>query len=234
MTELNNESMKTVVETFLVEEVTELIYDNEQLDKWNSLVGELGLEGQTKVVKPEKSPIPFLYLNNGMKNVFTTLCPSKVHITQFDKTPIPVEILDLVALSNKENYFQRIEIWYDDKNPDPACVGIKEDWAINGNNLPDGLPRFDNQNDCDKYIKENDIDGESYHYSWQDNHYLLGKWADMKHSLDELKEMARKRYITEKENNIKKKIRDYNRKLEDIETAAIDYINGSNDPISLW
>jgi hypothetical protein len=54
----NHESMKTIVETFLIEETIDLIYDNEQLDKWNKHVQELGLIGQTKIVQTDKSPIP--------------------------------------------------------------------------------------------------------------------------------------------------------------------------------
>ena len=46
-----------------------------------------------------------------------------VEIQKFDVMPIPVEILELVALSVKENYFNKISIWYDDKTPDPVCIG---------------------------------------------------------------------------------------------------------------
>jgi len=41
----NSKEMKTVVETFLMEETVELTYDQEKLDKWNGLVEELGLLG---------------------------------------------------------------------------------------------------------------------------------------------------------------------------------------------
>ena len=48
----NHPAMKTVVETFVIEETQELIYDNEKLDKWNKYVEELGLTGQTKIITP--------------------------------------------------------------------------------------------------------------------------------------------------------------------------------------
>src|SRR5688572_22578206 len=121
--ENNSSEMKTVVETFVIEETAELIYDNEKLDKWNELVGDLGLSGQTKIIKPTKSPIPFMHLKTSMKNVFEVLCPRKVAVEEYDVTPIPLEILELVALSKKEGYFTSIEIWYDEKSPDPVCVG---------------------------------------------------------------------------------------------------------------
>ncbi|MFA5234148.1 MAG: hypothetical protein WC390_07095 [Sulfurimonas sp.] len=41
----NSNEMKTIVETFIIEETAELIYDNDKLDKWNELVDTLGLQG---------------------------------------------------------------------------------------------------------------------------------------------------------------------------------------------
>ena len=55
---LNNNSneMKTIVETYIIEETESLIYDNETLDKWNNYVDSLGLEGQTKIKTPKNPP----------------------------------------------------------------------------------------------------------------------------------------------------------------------------------
>lgn len=121
----NSTSMKTEVETYIIEETQELIYDNEKLDQWNDMVKQLGLTGQNKVVKTEKSPIPFLWMNQSLIKVFEELCPRKTKIEEYDKTPIPVEALSMVALSKNENYFDKIEVWYNDKSPDPALVGYK-------------------------------------------------------------------------------------------------------------
>jgi hypothetical protein len=118
----NSESMKTVVETFLIEENVELIYDNEKLEKWNNLVTELGLEGQSNLAKPDKSPVPFMNMKKSLINVFSILCPVKVGIKKFNVTPIPVEILDLVSLSEKEQYFSEIEIWYGDRKLDDIKI----------------------------------------------------------------------------------------------------------------
>lgn len=45
---INSADTKTIVETFVIEETQELIYDNEKLDNWNTMVKDLGLNGQTK------------------------------------------------------------------------------------------------------------------------------------------------------------------------------------------
>lgn len=216
----NSNEMKTVVETFVIEETAELIYDNEKLDKWNELVNDLGLEGQTKIVAPEKSPIPFMFIKTGMVNVFETLCPRKVDVRNYDITPIPVEILDLVALSKREKYFNKVEIWYDDKNPDPLCVGLDckfYTYDANGNRTED----FDTEDEA-KAVKH----PTSYSiYESNVKRYLLGKWADVKHSFEELKDMATKRYIAEKGNDYRKQIKQAQRGLDDLETEAFDKFN---------
>jgi hypothetical protein len=215
----NSEEMKTVVETFVIEETQELIYDNEKLDKWNQLVDELGLVGQTTIITPKKSPIPFLNINTSLSNVFETLCPRKVSVEEYNLTPIPVDILSLVSLSKKENYFNKVEIWYDDKNPDPVCIGFKGyfyeiDWYSDANK---------SLKDQEFKSKQEVIDAGGKHpFFREEAKYLLGKWGDVKHSFPELREMAKKRFKAEKENELNKRIKDAQRDLDDLGIQAFD------------
>lgn len=222
---LNNSSeMRTVVETFVIEETAELIYDDAKLDKWNELVGELGLEGQTKIVKPTKSPIPFMHLKQTLINVFECLCPRKVEVEKYDVTPIPVEILELIALSKREGYFQTVQIWYDDKSPDPACIGMNYNtWY--GHKDDGGLDTsFKTREEAQAYM---DTKGYTKYkpYGTNEVYYLLGKWADVKHSFDQLREMARKRFIAEEGNIYRKDLVAAQRGLDDLETTAFDKFN---------
>lgn len=194
MIQNNNQSMKTVVETFLVEETIDLIHDNEKLDKWNAIVNELQLEGQKTIVKEDKSPIPFLWMNSGLIATFKTLCPTSVDVKNYNKTPIPVEILDLVALSLKENYFDFIEIWYNEREKDPVCIGLKTQ------------PEYVNKDDW-------------YRRCFSEK-YLIGRWADVKESLDTLVKKAKALYIESIKSQAKQKIRDAQRELEDAEFKA--------------
>src|SRR3990172_5340051 len=107
----NSNEMKTTVETFVIEETAMLIYDNEKLDKWNQRIKELGFTGQQQICKPDKSPIPFMHLKHSLVNIFECLCPVKVPAKEYAVSPIPLEILDLISLSEKEGYFNAIEIW---------------------------------------------------------------------------------------------------------------------------
>lgn len=184
----NSASMKTVVETYIIEETQELIYDNEKLDQWNSLVAELGLTGQTQVVKKDKSPIPFLWMNQTLKAVFEELCPAKVKVSEYSKTPIPVEALGMVSLSVKEGYFDKIEVWYNDKNPDPAIIGYKY-----------------NRGESD------------WQREWHADRYLLARWSDVKATLEELTERAKKLFVLRRSNELKEEIVRRQRDLEDID-----------------
>lgn len=216
----NSNEMKTVVETFVIEETASLIYDNEQLDSWNLMVEQLGLKGQTSIQTKEKSPIPFMHLKQSLQNVFECLCPRKVNIEDYNITPIPVEILELVMLSKRENYFNQIQIWYDDKSPDPACIGITKKWS---NGIGSGYI-YNSQKEATESTNGKKKESELNYY-YNSTYYLLGKWADVKHSFEELKEMATKRFLAQEGNELRKKIKEAQRELDDLETTAFDKFN---------
>lgn len=199
MLQSNNKSMATVVETFIIEETSELIHDNEKLEQWNLRVDELGLQGQKSVVVVGKSPLPFLWMNTALVSTFETLCPTKVDIKKYDKTPIPVEILDLVALSVKEEYFYKMEIWYNEKDLDPVCVGYVYDH------------------------NHNDDWGKAYYAK----KYLIGRWADVKASLDSLAKLAKELFIEQTKNSLTLEIRQRQRHLEDIDLVANEKFGGA-------
>ena len=218
----NSKEMKTFVETFIVEETAELIYDNEKLEKWNELVTRLELKGQTKIVSEDKSPIPFMPLNTSLINVLKCLCPRAVDVDEYDVSAIPVEILDLIALSKNENYFNKIEIWYDDKTADPCCIGTlgyyyESTWSSDRNRSLEGK-QFKTK------AQWKEAGGISCNFS-EDKKYILGKWADVKHSFEDLKKMATKRFISETSNELKARIKDAQRDLDDVESKAFSKFN---------
>ncbi len=195
MLQNNNESMQTVVETFIIEETSNLIYDNDALQKWNEKIEELGLEGQKQVlVVKDKSPVPFMWMNEAIIATFETLCPTKVPVEQYNKTPIPLEILELVSLSKKEGYFYKMEIWYNEQEKDPVCVGYVEDLSH--------------------------TEKEDWYKNFYAKKYLIGRWADVKASIDALTKRARQIFIANSKSGIEQQIRDAKRMLEDIETTA--------------
>lgn len=214
-----SETMRTEVETYLIEETSNLIYDNEQLSKWNEHVKCLGLEGQKQLSTNEKSPIPFMHMKQSIVNVFETLCPMKVNVLKYDITPIPIEVLDLVALSQRENYFDTIQIWYDDKDPDPACVGISytDYLVINSNGEKQSYSTYPKE---EAQKRADEIGGTIEQSTWRGKSYLIGRWADVKRPIEELKEIAKKRFIEERVNRAKENIKNAEREIEDAEIEA--------------
>ena len=222
----NSSDMQTIVETFIVNETKELIYDNEKLDQWNGLVERLGLKGQTNICAKDKSPIPFLPMNRSLENVFRQLLPTKVLVSEFSQSPIPLEILDLVALSMKEEYFQGVEIWYDEKFKDPACIGYTGHWeqatwdGYENRNKEYDKVRFKSKAEAEEKCNANG--GKTYIYFTETGKYLIGKWADVRRSMSQLYALARKRFVEEKSGEYKQAIRDNQRKLEDLDTEAAE------------
>ena len=220
----NSREMKTVVETFIVEETQELIYDNEKLEKWNQHVAELGLKGQARLIAPDKSPIPFLSMNRSLVSTFETLCPARVDVEEYALMPIPVEILGLVSLCKKENYFPKIEVWYDEKTKDPAVIGLAGKFRqySYGRDINPALK------DVEWATKQEALEAgcaEKHITFYDSGKYLIGKWADVKHSFAKLKEMATERWITSQKNNIEGQIKYYKRELEDLEKRAFEMFN---------
>lgn len=87
---------------------------------------ELGMEGQLSMLKGESksgSPSPYLFMNTNLMRVFSTLCPTAVPYTKYNKSTIPLEVLAQIALCEREGYFNSIKVWYDEISPDPVVVG---------------------------------------------------------------------------------------------------------------
>ena len=222
--ENNSKEMKTVVETFVIEETVDLTYDQDNLDKWNELREELGLKGQNEIVSKEKSPIPFMYMNETLVNVAETLCPRKEDVSEYSATPIPLDILELIAMSTRENYFSKIEIWYDEKSKDPFAIGRLRSFyirTIKGWDRHEDEAKFRTEKECKAYIKEMGYEDAQAQEAYSDEkHYLIGKWADVKQSFEQLTKKAKKRYIEEKSLLFKRQIRDAERGLADMQLEA--------------
>lgn len=122
--------METVVQTFELKEVEELTKTSELSEQWKAAVEDLGLKGQLELLtEPEDnatapSPVPYLWLNERQYNVLQVLCPKAQAINDYAKMPIPLEILGHVKQCELKKWFKKIEVWYDDRLPDPVVVGV--------------------------------------------------------------------------------------------------------------
>ena len=221
----NNDKPATVVQTYLVDETKVLIYDNDALDRWKALCVELGLQGQQTLTQvADKSPNPFLHCKPKLVEAFKVLCPRKDEATKYSAQPIPLEVLDLLALSKREGYFQRLEIWYDDEQPDPLAIGITCDYiplSVGWNGHREGQCKTTQA--ALQWLVDNGKTPYSktqWYYETDEKHYLLARWGDMKKSFKTLIEAAKARYIDERATSLRKEIQKAQRELADIETDA--------------
>jgi len=144
------------VQIFMSEDNKALIYDNDQLTEFNSLVSELGLKCDNHIDK-HKSPIPYLWLDEATVRAFQIICPTAEKIEKY-RFEIPIEILRNVKLANTEKYFDWIEIWSNTKDPDPFCIG--------------------------RVYKDDDAREKKYH--WNASYYLIGRWGSEGKPVNEL------------------------------------------------
>ena len=117
------------VEIYLEPELEEMVGSVEVTEEWKQLAEELGMEGQLKLITPksegesDKNPSPYIHMNAKAERVFAILCPEVVDYKKYDKSTIPRQVLREIALAEKEQFFDKICIWYDDASPDPLVVG---------------------------------------------------------------------------------------------------------------
>lgn len=218
---------KNVVETFVQEEIQELIYDGKKLKEWNETCKELGLHNQAKLANPQKSPIPFVYMNRKMQSMFGELLPRRVDIKDFSISPIPIEILKLVQMSKRENYFGQYDVWYNEEDLDPIVTGMTAVWYYY-NSKYDGDEKYKELHDGLKSKEEVEKKRDEYGFDkngsiWtrDENYYLIGRWGDVKANFEELRKKAMDLFITKQSAQLEKRIKESQTELETIKQDAI-------------
>jgi hypothetical protein len=215
--------METTVQSFVQNEVANLLVDEDALNEWKELKDELGLDAQNSLAQDDKSPIPYLWLNTNMKNIVEELCPISRDVSEYSKTPIPLDVLKIVKTCKTEKYFDRIQIWYTDIEPDPVCVGLLSSaFYPYGDEEIDGV-KFGSY----KTVSKRDIKKGLWNKlikksgTLTSEYYLLARWGDMARSFEDLKKMAIEKFTKRTTEEKKEQIRQAQRELEDIESNAL-------------
>lgn len=144
------------VQIFIQEDNKALIYDNDQLDEFKSLVDELGLKCNNHI-DSEKSPIPFMWLDEATVRAFRLLCPNSEAIEKY-RFEIPLEALRNAKLCQTEKYFDWLEVWSNEKDPDPFLIG--------------------------RVYKDQDAREKKWH--WNASYYLIARWGAEAKGIPEL------------------------------------------------
>ncbi len=141
---------------------------------------------------------PFQLMTDNIESIAKELCPRRENYKNYRTNSIPVEVLDLVAETEKNKTFGRMEVWYDDKSPDPFLIGIKQVWGthVKNKSFHEDNARFDHKEDCERYIQEKGYENcEAYELSWENKKYLMAKWGDEIYSFVDMAVTAKRKFL---------------------------------------
>lgn len=218
-----------MIENYYNVEFDNVIFDIDNKQEWLEMMNELGLSNQTNFLKNSKSPVPFPLLNNNIKNIFSTLCPAQLELRSYNKTPIPFDAIKAIKFAVQENYFDEIDIWYDDKSPDPLAVGsiinYKAYYYPEGSNNSLGTDFiFKSDQDAKDWVEQQ---GHRLHFTTSEaNQYLICRWGDELRPIKELKQLAKERLIEKYTNTWQLTIKECKRKIDQSAELITQYLNG--------
>lgn len=119
-------------EIFIEPELMEL-EQNEVAQEWFDICSELGLDKQLAHAdkSEDKKAPPYMYVDPKTSRIIKTLCPVQVKYTDYKTSTIPLDVLKEIHKAEKNGWYSKICICYDDKSPDPFVVGFtksESDW----------------------------------------------------------------------------------------------------------
>lgn len=223
-----------MTEIYFNQELSDITFEIDKLDEWKKICNELGMEQQLGLTKGKVTPIPYPYMNEVMIRVYRTLCPNSWNYKEFKTVPIPLEVLKQISFSVKEKHFHRIELWADDKNPDPVVVGYHGTWR-----------EYPYDNKSNEKLKGKifsskqevlDAGGNSPEFQ-EEGKYLIARFGDELKPFDKLKELAIKRFIEENAGEMQKEIALLTQKFNTLKENAVSYFNDNMtryDAIGKW
>ena len=112
-------------EIFIEPELMEL-EQPEIAQEWFEICSELGLDKQLAHAdkSEERKAPPYMYVDPKTSRTITTLCPVQVKYQDYKTSTIPLDILKEIQKAEKNGWYSKICICYDDKSPDPFVVGF--------------------------------------------------------------------------------------------------------------
>ena len=112
-------------EIFIEPELMEL-EQPEIAQEWFEICSELGLDKQLAHAdkSEERKAPPYMYVDPKTARIVKTLCPVEVKYQDYKTSTIPLDVLKEIQKAEKNGWYSKIHICYDDKSPDPFVVGF--------------------------------------------------------------------------------------------------------------
>lgn len=99
---------------------------HEHAREWEQLCTGLALKQQLKKIgKVEKIANPYMKLDPRTERVYQMLCPRRELYTDYGAGTLPLEVLQEIQRCRENEWFPKMEVWYDDKSPDPFLIGFE-------------------------------------------------------------------------------------------------------------
>ena len=220
-----------MVQIYQNEELNDVLFQVESLDEWQQIAQELQMDKQLNFINQATSPNPYPFITESMNRIFTTLCPTKVDFKEYDKTPIPLEVMKQIAFSVKEKHFTDIQIWYDDKTPDPFVIGKSQEYYAYDvsysrlRNADGQEQRFKTEKEAKEYCDLIDFKFKGISQTNVVN-YLIARWGDEIRPIPELKTLAKNRLLEKYGAELKNEIEEKNQALKKINENTLLFLNG--------
>jgi hypothetical protein len=102
-----------------------------------AIAQKCGLSGQMKSFRKTENGhdarCPYRQITKDESAIFSVLCPKRSRVTDYDSSPIPLRVLQVIAHAQSLEFFSRIEVWDKDSPEvkDPVLVGLapaNESW----------------------------------------------------------------------------------------------------------
>lgn len=112
-------------EIFIEPELMEL-EQIENAQEWFEICSELGLDKQLAHAdkSEERKAPPYMYVDPKTARIVKTLCPVEIKYSDYKASTIPLDVLKEIQKAEKNGWYSKIHICYDDKSPDPFVVGF--------------------------------------------------------------------------------------------------------------
>lgn len=113
--------METQIETF---EIDEAPTNMDDMAEFKSLIAELNLNGQKKLVSGEKKNVnPFRKMTTEEYGIYRVYLPDHCSIENYDSSAIPLRVLQVLKKAKELDFFDSFQIW---RSPeDPLLLGKK-------------------------------------------------------------------------------------------------------------
>lgn len=65
-----------------------------------------------------------MFIDPKTSKIIRTLCPRLVDFREYKESTIPLDVLQEIQKCEKNGWYSKIQIAFDDKSPDPFVIGI--------------------------------------------------------------------------------------------------------------